>query len=113
MKAIFALMNTTLALLKRRPEEGLLARNILSMNFFFGIINDALLDAKNNANESELYELINENRCSSSKERKEFFDAISNSLKQSRTSKTSAEVKDKESENIGLDPKNSSNLNFD
>ena len=73
MKAIFALMNTTLALLKRRPEEGLLARTILSMNFFFGIINDALLDAKNNANESELYELINENHCSRSKERKEFF----------------------------------------
>ena len=86
---------------------------ILCMNFFIGIINDSLLDAKNNANESELYKLIDENRCSSSKEKKEFFDAISNSLKQSRTSKTSAEVKDKESENVGLDLKNSSNLNFD
>ena len=86
---------------------------ILCMNFFIGIINDSLLDAKNNANESELFKLIDENRCSSSKEKKEFFDAISNSLKQSRTSKTSAEVKDKESDNVGLDPKNSSNLNFD
>ena len=86
---------------------------ILCMNFFIGIINDALLDAKNYVSESELYDLIDENRCSSSKERKEFFDAISNKLKQSRTSKTSAELKDKESGNIGLDPKNSSNLNFD
>ena len=86
---------------------------ILCMNFFIGIINDALLDAKNYVSESELYDLIDENRCSSSKERKEFFDAISNTLKQSRTSKTSAEVKDKESGNIGPDPKISSNLNFD
>ena len=86
---------------------------ILCMNFFIGIINDALLDAKNYVSESELYDLIDENRCSSSKERKEFFDAISNKLKQSRTSKTSAEVKDKESGNIGLDPTNNSNLNFD
>ena len=86
---------------------------ILCMNFFIGIIIDALLDAKNFVSESELYDLIDENRCSSSKERKEFFDAISNKLKQSRTSKTSAEVKDKESGNIGLDPTNNSNLNFD
>ena len=43
---------------------------ILCMNFFIGIINDSLLDAKNNANESELYKLIDENRCSSSKEKK-------------------------------------------
>ena len=86
---------------------------ILCMNFFIGIINDALLDAKNFVSESELYDLIDENRCSSLKERKEFFDAISNKLKQSRTSKTSAEVKDKESGNIGLDPTNNSNLNFD
>ena len=83
------------------------------MNFFIGIINDALLDAKNYVSESELYELIDENRCSSSKERTKFFDAISNTLKQSRTSKTLAEVKDKELGNVGLDPKNSSNLNFD
>ena len=86
---------------------------ILCMNFFIGIINDALLDAKNFVSESELYDLIDENRCSSSKERKEFFDAISNKLKRSRTSKMSAEVKNKESGNIGLDPTNSSNLNFD
>ena len=66
---------------------------ILCMNFFISIINDALLDAKNNVNESELYELIDENRCSSSKERTKCFDAISNILKQSRTSKTLAEVK--------------------
>ena len=83
------------------------------MNFFIGIINDALLDAKNYVSESELYELIDENRCSSSKERTKCFDAISNILKQSRTSKTLAEVKDKELGNVGLDPKNSSNLNFD
>ena len=83
------------------------------MNFIISIINDALLDAKNSVSESELYELIDENRCSSSKERTKFFDAISNTLKQSRTSKTSAEVKDKRSGNIGPDPKNSSNLNFD
>ena len=87
---------------------------VLCMNFFIGMINDALLDAKNNVSESEpLYELIDENRWSRSKERKELFDAISNTLKQSRTSKTSAKVKEKESGNVGLYSKNSSNLNFD
>ena len=84
---------------------------VLCMNFFIGMINDALLDAKNNVSESELYELIDENRWLRSKERKELFDAISNTLKQSRTSKTSAKVK--ESGNVGLSSKNSSNLNFD
>ena len=40
------------------------------MNFFIGIINDALLDTKKNVSESELYELNGENRFSCSEERK-------------------------------------------
>lgn len=84
------------------------------MNFFIGIINHALLDAKNNVKENELYELIDEDRSSTSKERREFFDAISKTLKQSRASvKSEEEVKDKESGNVGFDSMNSSNLNFD
>ena len=47
------------------------------------------------------------------KREKRIFDAISNTLKQSRTSVKSEEVKDKESGNVGLDSKNSSNLNLD
>ena len=129
LKGAFFQLELTLGRVKARPINELAQANtiyakifaflilftltILCMNIFIGIINDALLDAKNNVSESELYDLIDENRCSSSKERKEFFNAISNKLKQWRTSKTSAEVKDKESGNIGLDPTNSSNLNFD
>ncbi|CAH3159360.1 unnamed protein product [Pocillopora meandrina] len=129
LKGAYFQLELTLGRVKARPINELAQANtiyakifaflilftltILCMNFFIGIINDALLDAKNYVSESELYDLIDENRCSSSKERKEFFDATSNRLKQSRTSKTSAEVMDKESGNIGLDPTNSSNLNFD
>ena len=129
LKGAYFQLELTLGRVKARPINELAQANtvyakifaflilftltILCMNFFIGIINDALLDAKNNVSESELYELIDENRCSSSKERTKFFDAISNTLKQSRTSKTSAEVKDKRSGNIGPDPKISSNLNFD
>ena len=129
LKGAYFQLELTLGQVKARPINELAQANtiyakifaflilftltILCMNFFISIINDALLDAKNNVNESELYELIDENRCSSSKERTKCFDAISNILKQSRTSKTLAEVKDKELRNVGLDPKNSSNLNFD
>ena len=128
LKGAYFQLELTLGRVKARPINELAQANtiykifaflilftltILCMNFFISIINDALLDAKNNVNESELYELIDENRCSSSKERTKFFDAISNTLKQSRTSKTLAQVKDKELGNVGLDPKNSSNLNFD
>ena len=129
LKGAYFQLELTLGRVKARPINELAEANttyaklfaflilfiltILCMNFFVGIINDALLDAKKNVKESELYDLIDENRCSSSKERKEFFDTISNTLKQSRTSKTSAEVKDKRSRNIGPDPKISSNLNFD
>ena len=129
LKGTYFQLELTLGRVKARPIHELAQANtiyakifaflilftltILCMNIFIGIINDALLDAKNHVSESELYDLIDENRCSSSKERKEFFNAISNKLKQSLTSKTSVEVKDKESGNIGLDPTNSSNLNFD
>ena len=129
LKGAYFQLEVTLCRVKARPINELAQANtiyakifaflilftltILCMNIFIGIINDALLDAKNHVSENELYDLIDENFYSSSKEREEFFDAISNKLKQSRTSKTSAEVKDKESGNIGLDPTNNANLNFD
>ena len=130
LKGVYFQLELTLGRVKARPINELAEAStiyakifaflilftltVLCMNFFIGMINDALLDAKNNVSESEpLYELIDENRWSRSKERKELFDAISNTLKQSRTSKTSAKVKEKESGNVGLYSKNSSNLNFD
>ena len=130
LKGVYFQLELTLGRVKARPINELAEAStiyakifaflilftltVLCMNFFIGMINDALLDAKNNVSESEpLYELIDENRWLRSKERKELFDAISNTLKQSRTSKTSAKVKEKESGNVGLYSKNSSNLNFD
>ena len=127
LKGVYFQLELTLGRVKARPINELAEAStiyakifaflilftltVLCMNFFIGMINDALLDAKNNVSESELYELIDENCWSRSKERRELFDAISNTLKQSRTSKTSAKVK--ESGNVGLNSKNSSNLNFD
>lgn len=129
LKRAYFQLELTLGRVKARPINELAEANtiyakvfaflilftltILCMNFFIGIINDALSDAKNNVNENELYELIDEDRCPTSEKRKEFLDAISKTLSQSRASQKSVEVKEIESENVGLDSKNPSNLNFD
>lgn len=78
------------------------------------MINDALLEAKSNVNESELYELIDEDIRSSSKEKKGFFDAISKSLKQWTASKKSAKKEKKELGNVGIHSsfRERSKLNF-
>ncbi|XP_022796723.1 polycystic kidney disease 2-like 2 protein [Stylophora pistillata] len=129
LKGAYFQLELTLGRVKARPINELAEANtkyakvfaflilftlsILWMNFFIGIIKDALSDAKNNVNENELYKLIDEDRCPTSEKRKEFFDAISKTLSQSRASQKSVEVKEKQSENVGLYSKNHSNLNFD
>lgn len=84
------------------------------MNFFIGVINDALLDAKDTANESELHELVDEVRCKGSKERNTFFDTVSSRLRQLKVSQASnTEEKKAVDRSITLDSKKSSKINFD
>ena len=84
------------------------------MNFFIGVINDALLDAKDTANESELHELVDEVRCKGSKERNAFFDAVSSRLRQLKVFQASKmEEKKAVDRSITLDSTKSSKINFD
>ena len=69
---------------------------IVCMNFFIGMINDALLEAKNTAGQSVLHELVNKDPCISSKDRKAFFDVISHKLRQSKASRTLDEMEKSE-----------------
>ncbi|XP_022803339.1 polycystic kidney disease protein 1-like 2 [Stylophora pistillata] len=87
--------------------------SILCMNLFIAMINDALLEAKRNVNESELHELTDDDICSSSKERGGFFDAISKTLKQWTVSQTCEKEENSELENVGIHFKKSSTFNFD
>ena len=98
LKAAYFQLELTLGRVKARPISELAEVNstyakifvfailftltIICMNFFIGVINDALLDAKDTANESELHELVDEVRCKGSKERNAFFDAVSSRLRQ-------------------------------
>ena len=84
------------------------------MNFFIGVINDALLDAKDTANESKLHELVDEVRCKGSKERNAFFDAVSIRLRQLKVVQASnMEEKKAVDRSITLDSTKSSKINFD
>ena len=130
LKATYFQLELTLRRVKARPMQELADSNstfgrifsflllvsltILSMNFFIAIINDALLEAKNNVNESELYDLVDEGHWQSSKERKTFFDETSNSLKQLKVKRTSAVLgQEEESTNLGLDSRNGREIDFD
>ena len=86
---------------------------IVCMNFFIGMINDALLEAKNTAGQSVLHELVNKDPCISSKDRKAFFDVISHKLRQSKASRTLDEMEKKSISNVSLDFEKSSKMNFD
>ena len=130
LKATYFQLELTLGRVKARPIQELADSNstfgrifsslllvsltIMGMNFFIAIINDALLEAKNNVNESELYDLLDEGHWQSSKERKAFFDEISNSLKQLKVKRTSAVLgQEEEATNIGLDSRNGREIDFD
>ena len=129
LKATYFQLELTLGRVKARPIQELADSNstfgrifsslllvsltIMGMNFFIAIINDALLEAKNNVNESELYDLVDEGHWQSSKERKAFFDEISNSLKQLKVKRTSAVLGQEEATNLGLDSRNGREIDFD
>ena len=130
LKAAYFQLELTLGRVKARPISELAEVNstyakifvfailftltIICMNFFIGVINDALLDAKVTANESELHELVDEVRCKGSKERNTFFDSVSSRLRQLKVSQASNTGEKKAVDrSITLDSKKSSKINFD
>ena len=106
LKATYFQLELTLGRVKARPINDLALTNqtfgrifvamilititILAMNFFIVILNDALAEAKNTVKESQLYDLVDECDWKSTKQRKEFFDAISNGIRQQKIKETLA-----------------------
>ena len=70
----------------------LVSITIILMNFFIVIVNDALLDAKNSVKDNEIYDLVDELEWKSTRERKDFFDAISNGIRRLKVRKTAKEA---------------------
>ena len=67
----------------------LLSTTILAMNFFIVILNDALAEAKNTAKESPLYDTgVDECSWKKTNQRHQFYDKISNSLRQRKLEET-------------------------
>ncbi|KAL9976396.1 hypothetical protein ACROYT_G013694 [Oculina patagonica] len=125
LRGTFFQLELTLGRVRARPINELAAINktlgrifcvtilaiitILLINFFIVILNDALVEAKDAAKENELFDLVDECKWKSTRERKAFFDAISNSLRRvniNENSKTDATTPEGNS-------RNSSTINFD
>ena len=99
LRAVYFQLELTLGRVKARPINELadandtfgrifsalllLSLTIVSMNFFIAIMNDALINAKTFSYESELSGLVDENYLGRG-ENKDFFDAISKSLRQTK-----------------------------
>ena len=130
LKATYFQLELTLGRVKARPINELaltneifgrifaamilLSMTILAMNFFIVILNDALAEEKDTVKESQLYELVDEFDWKTTKERKEFFDWISNGIRQLKIKETVA--RSSETAEVGtpeLNSRNSTAINFD
>ena len=83
------------------------------MNFFIAIMNDALMNAKTCASENELYDLLDENWSQKEGENKRIFDAISESIKQTKGNDEIVKMTKTEIRNCGENPNKKCVVNFD
>ena len=129
LKATYFQLELTLGRVKARPINDLAEANdtfgrifaalillsltILSMNFFIAIMNDALLEAKNNVNESELFDLVDECDWPRTKEKKALFDRVSNGIKRLKVQQTSTVLGETEATNIDVNSRKDTAINFD
>ena len=86
---------------------------MLAMNFFIAIMNDALMNAKTCASENELYDLLDENWSQKEGENKRIFDAISESIKQTKGNDEIVKMTKTEIRNCGENPNKKCVVNFD
>jgi len=130
LKASFLQIELTLGRVKARPVNQLeltnkmfgrvfaavilLSTTILAMNFFIVILNDALAEAKNTVKESPLYD-PNVDECSWKKtnQRHQFYDKISNSLRQRKLEETLARSRKTEDGTPEVKSRSSRAINFD
>ena len=131
LKAIYFQLELTLGRVKARPINELALTNkmfgrifaamillsitILAMNFFIVILNDTLAEAKNTAKENALYD-PSVDECSRKKtsQRHQFYDHISNRLRQRKLEEVLARSRRKTEDGIPeVNARNSTMTNFD
>ena len=91
----------------------LLSLTILSMNFFIALMNEALFQAKNSVNQSELYDLVDAYDWPRNEERRAFFDVVSNAMKRMKFQQTSTALEETEVTNVALNSNRSKSIHFD
>lgn len=91
----------------------LLSLTILSMNFFIALMNEALFEAKNSVNQSELYDLVDAYDWPRNEERRAFFDVVSNAMKRMKFQQTSTALEETEVTNVALNSNRSKSIHFD
>ena len=130
LKASFFQLELTLGRVKARPINELqltnkifgrifaamilLSTTIMAMNFSIVILNDAVAEAKNTVTESPLYD-PSADECSWKKtnQRDQFYDKISDGIRQQKRQETLARSRKTEDGTPGLNSRNSTAINFD
>ena len=130
LKASFFQLELTLGRVKARPINELqltnkifgrifeamilLSTTIMAMNFFIVILNDAVAEAKNTVTESPLFD-PSADECSWKKtnQRDQFYDKISDGIRQQKRQETLARSRKTEDGTPGLNSRNSTAINFD
>ena len=130
LKGIYFQLELTLGRVKARPINQLelsnemfgrvfaamilLSTTILMVNFFIVILNDALAEAKNTAKESPLYDPgVDECSWKKTNHRHQFYDKISNGLRQRKLEETLARSRKAKDETPEVNSRNRAMVNFD
>ena len=130
LKGIYFQLELTLGRVKARPINQLeftnktfgrvfaamilLSTTILMVNFFIVILNDALAEAKNTAKESPLYDPgVDECSWKKTNQRHQFYDKISNSLRQRKLEETLARSRKAEDGTPEVNSRNRAMVIFD
>ena len=128
LRAVYFQLELTLGRVKARPINELadandtfgrifsalllLSLTIVSMNFFIAIMNDALINAKTSTYESELSDLIDEKYLGRG-ENKNFFDAISKSLRQNKIENPNDKEREEDTANVVVTRSKRTIVDFD
>ena len=91
----------------------LLSLTILSMNFFIALMNEALFEAKDSVNQSELYDLVDAYDWPRNEERRALFDVVSNAMKRMKFQQTSTALEETEVTNVALNSNRNKSIHFD
>ncbi|XP_022787369.1 polycystic kidney disease protein 1-like 2 [Stylophora pistillata] len=130
LKATYFQLELTLGRVKARPINALAEANdtfgrifavlilfsltILSMNFFIAIMNEALFEAKDSVNQSELYDLVGTYDWPRNEERRAFLDFVSDAMTRLKFQQTSTMLEETKAGDVAsVDSRRSRSLHFD